>query len=94
MRWIDWFGVNDGVCPIQSASGRMVGVDSLGLLRREGKAGSSTKFFLGLVCRSDPLSDYFQLADICYDDGLVRAVSVYGDLSRALVCPMGSVCRC
>ena len=71
----------------------MVSINSAGVLWSSRKTKSEAKLRVGLVCGGNPLSDDLQLVDDCYCSGMVRAESVHGDLSRPLVCPVGSLCR-
>ena len=87
------FGINHGFCAIQSTFGRVVRINSTGVLWSSTEAKPEAKLRVGLVCGCDPLSDDLQLVNDCYRRGVGASVSVHGDLSGALVCPVGSFCR-
>ena len=59
LRWIDWLGIDDGLCAFQSTLGGVAGVDPLGLLWGTAEAESAGKFLAGLVCGGDSLFDHF-----------------------------------
>lgn len=87
------FGINHGFCAIQSTLGWVVRINSTGVLWSSREAKLEAKLHIGLVCGCDPLSDDLQLVNDCYRRGVGASVSVHGDLSGALVCPVGSFCR-